>query len=406
VESIKEIFRFGKGPSSSHTMGPRKAAEIFKKRNPDASGYEVSLLGSLAATGKGHLTDIAIEEVLGKEKTTIVWKPGELHERHPNALTFKAFDSEKQLLKEQTVFSVGGGKIEFEGEEPEVKQDVYPLNTFAEIVKWCQQNGRRIWEFATECEGNEIMSYLKFVWEKMHASIANGLESEGALPGPLKMGRKASLYYARSKNSVDWERRITRIFAYALAVSEENAGGGEIVTAPTCGSAGVLPATMLNVKAINELTDVRILRALATAGILGNIVKTNASISGAEAGCQAEIGTACAMAAGAAVQLFGGSNNQIGFAAEMGMEHNLGVTCDPVLGLVQIPCIERNAMAAMRAISCAYYAVNSDGENKITFDQVTQTMMETGKDMHSHYRETSTGGLARHFLINNQIPQS
>jgi len=229
----------------------------------------------------------------------------------------------------------------------------------------------------------------------MKEAIAEGLEQEGVLPGTLKVARKASTYYVKANNVGLVFGQIGLAFAYALAVSEQNASGGKVVTAPTCGSCGVLPAVLMFLQKQYNFSDKRILNALATAGLIGNLIKTNASISGAEVGCQGEIGTACAMAAGAAIQLLGGSPAQIEYAAEMGLEHHLGLTCDPIGGYVQIPCIERNAVAAARALECASYSMFSDGKHRIPFDTVVETMNITGRDLQASYRETSTGGLAK-----------
>lgn len=394
MESIKEIYTIGHGPSSSHTMGPRKAAEQFLNRNKTASHFEVVLFGSLAATGKGHLTDKAIEDVFTGHELSIRWKPDEFLPRHPNAMKFYAFEPDNKLMEEWTVYSTGGGSITDDFTETRTKE-VYPHRKMAEILSWCNKNGIQLWEYVFECEATSVRKYLEEVWEVMEASIKNGLSREGALPGGLKLPRKAQSFFVKGQNFATPFKRRSQLFSYALAVSEENASGGKIVAAPTCGASGVLPAVLFYFKKVYKADNPSIIRALATAGLFGNIVKTNASISGAEVGCQGEVGTACAMASAAATQLMGGTIYQIEYSAEMGLEHHLGLTCDPVAGLVQIPCIERNAFAAERAVSHNTYALMSDGRHRISFDEVVETMYKTGIDLQSSYRETSTGGLAK-----------
>ncbi len=395
MQSIREIYKIGFGPSSSHTMGPSRAAEIFLSNNPSAKYYKVTFYGSLAATGKGHLTDVAVINVFNQnnKEIEVIWEPETFLDFHPNAMQFEAFDENKELINKWLVYSVGGGEIT--DKEIEEKDTIYGLRNMADILDWCSNEGKTLWEYVEFIEGKEIWDYLKKIWLVMKASIDKGLDNEGVLPGDLKLARKASSYHEKSRNYIGSQKNLGLIFAYALAVAEENAAGGKIVTAPTCGSLGVLPAILFFLKDHNKLSENKILRGLATAGLIANIVKTNGSISGAEVGCQGEIGTACAMAAGATAQIFGGSPQQIEYAAEMGIEHNLGLTCDPVGGYVQIPCIERNAFAAVKAWECSVYALLSDGSHKITFDNVVATMMETGKDLQSKYKETSLGGLAR-----------
>lgn len=393
METIAKIYKIGYGPSSSHTMGPRRAASIFLEKYPNASRYKVTLYGSLAATGKGHLTDKVIGETFPKDKLDLLWEPSVFLSFHPNGMKFQAIDSKGAELGEWITFSVGGGDIADEGSQKEANK-VYELNTMTDILKWCQKNGRTFWEYVEICEGPEIWDYLKTVWSAMQDAIHRGLENEGVLPGIIKLPRKASSYLIKAKSSLGSLQSRSRVFAYALAVSEENAAGGVIVTAPTCGSCGVIPAVMYHMQERYGFSDVKILRALATAGIIGNLVKKNASISGAKVGCQGEVGAACAMASGAATQLFGGTPAQIEYAAEMGLEHHLGLTCDPVAGLVQIPCIERNAFAAARALDSSAFAAHSDGSHHISFDKVVKTMNQTGRDLPSLYKETSEGGLA------------
>ena len=397
MKSLKELYRIGKGPSSSHTMGPHKAATIFAGRNSGASSFEVTLYGSLAATGKGHLTDKAIEEVLAPlAPTTIVWKPETTLEYHPNGMMFRAFGNDGTMTDEWTVFSIGGGALSEGKEDSELATpEVYGMNTLKEIMQWCLDNGRGYWEYVEECEGPEIWDFLQTVWEAMQQSVENGLEHEGVLPGPLHLPRKAANYYIKTKSFRTSLQSRGLVFSYALAVSEENAAGGTIVTAPTCGSCGVVPSVLYHLSRGHDFSDKRICHALATAGLFGNVVKHNASISGAEVGCQGEVGVACAMASAAACQLFGGGPLQIEYAAEMGLEHHLGMTCDPVCGLVQIPCIERNAFAAARSLDAELYATFSDGQHQVSFDRVVRVMKQTGHDLPSLYKETSGGGLAR-----------
>jgi len=393
METIAKIYKIGYGPSSSHTMGPRKAATTFVERYPNANSYRVTLYGSLAATGKGHLTDRAIIDTIGSDKLDLLWEPTVFLPFHPNGMKFEALDSQGKELGQWTVFSVGGGDIADENTVEEVKK-IYEMSTLTDILEWCQANGRTFWEYVEICEGPQIWDYLKTVWEAMKDSIHRGLENEGVLPGIIQLPRKASSYLIKAKSSQGTLQNRSMVFAYALAVSEENAAGGVIVTAPTCGSCGVIPAVMYHMQERYGFSEIKILRALATAGIIGNLVKENASISGAQVGCQGEVGTACAMASGAATQLFGGTPAQIEYAAEMGLEHHLGLTCDPVAGLVQIPCIERNAFAAARALDSSAFAAHSDGSHYISFDKVVKTMKQTGTDLPSLYKETSEGGLA------------
>lgn len=395
MESIKRLYKIGFGPSSSHTMGPRKAASVFCRRHPEASRFEVTLFGSLAATGKGHLTDRAIvDELQAVAPATIVWKPEVFLPYHPNAMTFKSFDAAGAVSEEITLYSVGGGDIELEGEsKPEVKP-VYEMSRIGEILKWCETTGRSYWEYVDMCEDNDVWDYLREVWEVMKNAVMRGIEAEGVLPGGLGVRRKAVSYYVHAAGYNSSLKSRGLVYAYALAVSEENAAGGRIVTAPTCGSCGVVPAVLYHLHTSKGFSEQRILRALATAGLFGNVVKHNASVSGAEVGCQGEVGVACAMAAAAASQLFGGTPAQIEYSAEMGLEHHLGLTCDPVCGLVQIPCIERNAYAAARALDANLYSAFSDGRHSVSFDRIVEVMKQTGHDLPSLYKETALGGLA------------
>ena len=398
MKSLRELYRIGKGPSSSHTMGPQRAAQLFLERCSNASSYEVTLYGSLAATGKGHMTDVAIEEVLHPHHTVcIIWKPQVFLPFHPNGMKFVGRDVNGDIIDEWTVYSIGGGALSdgTDGHDELGASEVYDLNKMSDIQSWCYDNGRSFWEYVEKCEDKEIWDYLKTIWQTMKEAILRGLDHEGVLPGPLNLPRKAATYYTKAKGYRASLQSRGLVYAYALAVSEENASGGTIVTAPTCGACGVLPAVLYHMQEAHGMSEQRILRALATAGLVGNIVKHNASISGADVGCQGEVGVACAMASAAACQLFGGSPAQVEYAAEMGLEHHLGMTCDPVCGLVQIPCIERNAFAAARALDADLYASFSDGHHSVSFDKVVEVMRQTGHDLPSLYKETSEGGLAK-----------
>ena len=400
MKSVKSIYKIGKGPSSSHTMGPFKCVSDYIQNHPEAAQLHVTLYGSLAATGKGHLTDRAVIDACEGRPVTIAWEPKENLPEHPNGLIVGLLEPDGSVSDPWTYYSVGGGDI-ICIENPIVEEDtdeVYEMTTMADILKWCNANGISFWEFVDEHESKTpgFWEHLELVWKTMQKAVERGIDEEGALPGPLNIRRKAGSYYIKADGYGDVLRTRGLIFAYALAVSEENACGGVIVTAPTCGSCGVLPGALYHLKKVYGFSDQRIIRALATAGIVGNIVKYNASISGAEVGCQGEVGVACAMAAAAITQLMGGSPSQIEYAAEMGLEHHLGLTCDPVCGLVQIPCIERNAYAAARAMDASIYSLYTDGRHRVSFDQVVKVMKETGKDLPSVYKETSEGGLAKH----------
>lgn len=393
METIRNLYRIGRGPSSSHTIGPMNAANRFISLCGEAASYRITLYGSLAATGKGHGTDEVLKKAFGERILEIVWEPEVFHEIHPNAMKLEAFDEGKNPVCDRMAFSVGGGAVVFDDEKAETLP-VYPHNKMDKILDYCNKKGITLWQYVESAEGSDIWSFLQEIWSVMEESIAQGLCVEGVIPGGLNLQRKANSYMRKAKHFRSTFRRRATLYAYALAVSEENACGGIIVTAPTCGSCGVLPAVLKYSKQFNGHSDEDIIKALATAGLIGNIVKTNASISGAEVGCQGEIGTACAMASGALTQLYGGTNYQIEYSAEMGLEHHLGLTCDPIAGLVQIPCIERNVFAASRALSHNTFAMLSDGRHMISFDRVVQTMKQTGKDLPSLYKETAGGGLA------------
>ncbi len=395
MESIRQLYKIGNGPSSSHTMGPMKAAAGFAEATPGAARYEVTLYGSLAATGKGHMTDAAILGVLEPlAPVELVWKPDEVLPFHTNGMRFKAFDAAGNEMLAKTVYSIGGGDILEEGQSREPSKSIYPLNKIKDIQQWCEESGRSYWEFVDQYEDSGIWDYLAEVWNVMKEAVERGIEAEGVLPGGLGVRRKAVSYYVHAAGYNSSLKSRGLVYAYALAVSEENAAGGRIVTAPTCGSCGIVPAVLYHLHTSKNFSEKRILRALATAGLFGNVVKHNASVSGAEVGCQGEVGVACAMAAAAASQLFGGTPAQIEYSAEMGLEHHLGLTCDPVCGLVQIPCIERNAYAAARALDANLYSAFSDGKHSVDFDRIVEVMKQTGHDLPSLYKETAKGGLA------------
>lgn len=393
MESIKEIYKIGTGPSSSHTMGPRKAAESFLSRTQNAERYRVTLYGSLAATGKGHMTDTAISAALMPALVEIVWKPDVVLPFHPNGMLFEAINEAGDVFESWTVFSVGGGTLREENQKDVIDMR-YPLASLNDILLYCENYGYALWEYVEMYEGKEIWNHLRKVYRVMMASVEKGLQSEGVIQGGLGISKKAWLFKRKSQIWGPHLQRFGSLASYALAVSEENATGGEIVTAPTCGSCGVVPAVLKYLSENVELGEESIIRALATAGLIGNLIKHNASISGAEVGCQGEVGAACSMAAAAGAQLLGGTNRQIEYAAEMGMEHNLGLTCDPVGGLVQIPCIERNVFGACKALNCADFSLFSDGLHRVSFDKVVKVMGQTGRDLPNLYRETSIGGLA------------
>lgn len=392
MESIKEIFKIGHGPSSSHTMGPCFASEEFIKRYPNATKYKCTLFGSLAMTGKGHLTDYIIRKTFSPKECEIVFNYDKVYSYHPNAMLFEAF-SENRKEGEWLVFSVGGGSLKEENEDRgKSKNEIYPHKSMNEILAYCKSENLTIPEYVKRFE-KDIDSYLVKVLEQMHITLNNGLSSEGYLPGRLHVKKKAKEFYQKYLSN---PTRESLVYAYALANSEENASGNIVVTAPTCGSCAVVPAVLLSFQKNNNVSVEKIIEALMVAGIIGNIVKTNASISGAEVGCQGEIGVACSMASAALTYLENGDNYDIEYAGEVALEHHLGMTCDPVDGMVQIPCIERNAVAAMQAYNVASYVKLAGHNHNITLDSVIQVMNETGKDMHTKYRETSTGGLAIH----------
>ncbi len=402
MKSLKEIYKIGIGPSSSHTMGPEKAAILFSNENPDADRFEVTLYGSLSKTGRGHKTDDVIERTLAPKPAHIVFDNETQGFAHPNTMDMKAFKGDNEIAF-MRVYSIGGGEIRIEGRPYAQPKEVYTENSFHEIAELCKSHKMRIGEYVEQNEGPEIWGYLVEIWRAMRNAIDEGLSVTGELPGGIGVERKAQyLYNQRHMDESDSTRENRMVCSFAFAVSEQNASGGRIVTAPTCGACGVLPSVLRYMQIKKGFSDDDILRALAVGGVIGNVVKTNASISGAECGCQAEIGTACSMAAAALAELFYMGIDQIEYSAEVALEHHLGLTCDPVCGLVQIPCIERNAVAAMRAINAVSLANFLAGTRKISFDTIVDTMYETGRDLSHIYRETSEGGLAKLYINNKK----
>ena len=397
MQSLKMLYKIGKGPSSSHTMGPQFAAEYINETYPDAAFVTVILYGSLALTGDGHGTDRVLKNTLAAPNE-IIFDTEEKDLPHPNTMDFIIRDENKNEIARVRAMSIGGGEIRIEGVPAVTAPEIYPQKNFEEIKEYCLMHHLRLSDYVALYEGEEIFLFLKSVWEQMKTTIREGLSAEGVLPGGLQVERKAKYLYSQRHMDETPETRENRLVcAYAYAASEQNAGGGTITTAPTCGASGVLPAVLYYMQGKKGFTDFEIAKALAAAGIVGNVVKQNASISGAEAGCQAEIGTACSMASAALAELHFMDLDQIEYAAENAMEHYLGLTCDPVCGLVQIPCIERNAVAAMRAINALSLANFLTSTRKVRFDTVVETMYQTGKDLKCSYRETSEGGLAANY---------
>lgn len=395
MESLTELYKIGRGPSSSHTMGPERACKIFMKQYPDADKYSVILYGSLAKTGKGHGTDEVIRKTFAPYPCEVIFDYEKQDLPHPNTMDITAYKEGSELARAR-VLSVGGGSIKFDDHEVVKPPKIYAEHTFSEIASYCKSHSIHLWEYCLEREAPDFLTYMRRVWEAMKRAVRNGLEDEGILPGGLEVKKKAKSLYENQHIDESAETRENRmVCAFAFAVSEQNASGEEIVTAPTCGAAGVLPAVLYYQQQKNRYSDEQIINALITAGLIGNLIKTNASISGAECGCQAEIGSACAMAAAALGELFMLSIDKIEYAAEIAIEHHLGLTCDPICGLVQIPCIERNAVAAMRAINAVSLASFLWDSRKISFDKVVKTMKETGHDLSVSYKETSEAGLAK-----------
>lgn len=391
MESLKELYKIGPGPSSSHTMGPQRAAKIFNAKNPDADSFRVHLYGSLAATGKGHLTDYIIIKTLEPKEVEVLWEANIVKEFHTNGMKFEALDKDKNVVDEWEVFSIGGGSLAEEGKRSGSSKSVYPHDNLEDIIEWCNQNHKNFVDYVKEYDDEDIMDYIKEIRLAMRKSLDEGLKATEVIPGKLKLARKARNFYRQYKVS---KQLTSMLYSYALAVSEQNASGFEIVTAPTCGSAGVLPAVLFTLQDYYGFDDEAIEEGLAVAGLIGVVVKQNASVSGAEVGCQGEVGVACAMAAAAAAFIKGGPIRKVEYSAEIGLEHHLGMTCDPAYGYVQIPCIERNAMGAQRALDAANYSLLSDGYHHVKFDQIVAIMDRTGRDMMDKYKETAKGGIA------------
>lgn len=392
MDTLKELYKIGYGPSSSHTMGPQFASKRFLERNEKADRFVVELYGSLALTGKGHLTDEIIYQTLGRDRTEVKFRVDINYDYHPNGMKLFAYLDNK-LIDEELVFSVGGGTLKHLDEPRETShKSYYKQRSMKEILEYCEKGKITLLEYILECEDSDILDYIEEIVKVMFNSIERGLKMTGALPGPLKIERRAHNIYKKYLENKDFN---SLVFAATLAVSEENASGGLIVTSPTCGASGVMPGVMYAYHNIYGYSIEEICKAVLVGGLIGNLVKHNASISGAEVGCQGEVGTACSMTAAAIAYLEGGTNYHIEYAAEIALEHHLGMTCDPVLGYVQIPCIERNALSARRAIDSAKFAILTDGKHYITLDDVVKSLKETGKDLHENYRETSLGGLAK-----------
>ena len=395
MPTIRELYKIGRGPSSSHTMGPEKACLVFKERYPDADSYKAVLYGSLARTGKGHMTDYSIIETMRPKACEVEFDYTAPDIPHPNTLDIIGYKDGKEFAKLRFM-SVGGGQIKIDGEKLRENENLYPLHTFDEIKAYCEEHEMRLWQYVEMIEGKEIFGFVSGIWEQMQKSIKSGISKTGVIPGRLGVQKKAKHLYNQHHIDETTETRENRMVAsFAFAVGEENACGETIVTSPTCGASGVVPAVMYYYKKKRDFSDEDIVHALETAALVGNLVKTNASISGAECGCQAEIGTACAMASAGLAELLGMNLSQIEYAAEIAIEHHLGLTCDPIYGLVQIPCIERNAVAAMRAINAVNLANFLTDTRKISFDLVVETMYETGRDLSRHYKETAEGGLSK-----------
>lgn len=391
MESIRTLYKIGRGPSSSHTMGPDIASKRFKEKNKDADHFKVYLYGSLALTGRGHLTDYVIYQNLGKDQTEIIFDYDTYYDYHPNGFKLQAYKN-NQLIDEELLFSVGGGSLKKLNEpRDESEESIYPHSTMNEILKYCLDNNINFVDYVKKYEDDKIMEYMELIYKTMDNTIQNNLLKEDVLPGSLKVDRKAHKFYNKFLENNNYNQML---FAYARSMAEANASGDIVVTTPTCGSCGIIPAVLLTYQKLSGVSNEEIYNALLVAGLIGNIVRTNASISGAEVGCQGEVGVACSMAAAALTYLYGGTVEIIENAAEIALEHHLGLTCDPIDGLVQIPCIERNALAALEAVNITEYVFVAGSKHKVTLDSAILTMKETGKDLNEKYRETSQGGLA------------
>lgn len=394
MKSLKELFRIGPGPSSSHTLGPQRAAKLFKEAHADAASYVADLFGSLSLTGKGHMSDVIIIDTFAPKPCEVRFKSGE-NLKHPNTMVLYAYDKDGRELDQWTVYSIGGGAIEIEGKENSEGTEIYPHRSMKEIQAYCVQEGIRLCDYVDRFE--DIDAFLQDILLQMCKTVDQGLNTSGYLPGKLKLERIGRKLLDKA-NQCDhaMEREKLLLSAYAYSASEENAAGGITVTAPTLGSSGVLPALIYYYYYDRKVQRATLIQGLKIAGIIGNLIKENATISGAQGGCQAEIGAACAMGAAMVAFIRGLDDHQIEYAAEMGIEHHLGLTCDPVGGYVMIPCIERNAVATLRALDAAVLAefILKVKQNRVSFDMIVNTMNYTGKKLPMELRETSLGGLA------------
>ncbi len=398
MKSLKELYQIGPGPSSSHTLAPKKACDLFLEKNGECTSYKVDLYGTLSLTGKGHFTDQIFLDSLGKEKTEVNFYI-DWNEEYPNGFYLSGYNDQKELVCLWTVFSLGGGSIKIKELPYEDKKDYYQEKSFVEIYNLCKSMG---WTLSDYVENQEpdIKEYLNKILQTMISSVDRGLSSNGILPGSLKIKRVAKSLHLQATAIHDREEKNKLLLmAYAYAASEENASKGEVVTAPTFGASGVMAALMYYYYTDVGISKSKLVQALMVGGVFGNLIKENATISGSIGGCQAEIGTACSMGAAACAYLNGLNMKEIEYAAEIGIEHHLGLTCDPVLGYVIIPCIERNAVAALRAQDAcllAKYMTKLKGP-QISFDMVVKTMNYTGEKIIPELRETSIGGLAKEY---------
>lgn len=395
MQTIKEIYKIGPGPSSSHTFGPMCAAQYIKETYPDAQKVEVTLFGSLAFTGKGHLTDMIIQKTLKPVPSEIRFDYKTPVE-HPNTMEFKVYEND-EVKAVHSFVSIGGGKIERDGEKALESKKLYPHTTMDEIHAYCKQNHLTFDEYVDQVEDKDFDTYMKSIYSAMIKSVKKGLSKTGVLPGSLKLDRVASALNQSAKSCDDLtEQNALLLASYAYAASEQNAAGGIVVTAPTMGSCGVIPALLYHYAYDLGYPKGKLIKGLKIAGLIGNLIQYNATISGAKAGCQAEVGAACSMGAAMIAYLQGQTNSQIECAAEIGLEHHLGLTCDPVGGYVMIPCIERNAVAAQRAIDAARLAkyLRNVKKNRVSFDMVVKTMNLTGIKLPMELKESALGGLA------------
>lgn len=395
MQSIQNIYKIGPGPSSSHTFGPMRASQDMLEHYPDADEFKITLFGSLALTGKGHLTDKIIEKTFFPTHCTITF---DLKSKcdHPNTMTIEAF-KEHQSLGKHTFVSIGGGKILKDQEQESEETHVYPHNSMDDIQAYCKQHHLRLDKYIDQFEDDSLNNYMNKIFDAMIECVEKGLHTIGKLPGSLEIDRVASALY-QSANSCDdlIERKSLLLSSYAYAASEQNASGGMVVTAPTMGSCGVLPSLLYHFYKDENYPKDTLIQGLKVAGLIGNLIQHNATISGAKAGCQAEVGAACSMGAAFVSSCNFENNAQIECAAEIGLEHHLGLTCDPVGGYVMIPCIERNAVASLRSLDAARLAkyLRNVKKNRVSFDMVVKTMNLTGSKLPLELKESALGGLA------------